>query len=76
MMRFWVIAALTAVTLALTACGGAPAEDRSQAEAAQGKDMTATTVEIDSDDDLSSLMTELDQTQTPARFPSDTPRSC
>jgi hypothetical protein len=63
MMRFWVIAALTAVTLAVTACGGAPAEDRSQAEAAQGKDMTATTVETDSDDDLSSLRTELDQTQ-------------
>ena len=76
MMRFWVIAALTAVTLAVTACGGAPAEDRSQAEAAQGKDMTATTVETDSDDDLSSLRTELDQTQTTARFPSDTLRSC
>jgi hypothetical protein len=29
MMRFWVIAALTAVTLAVTACGAAPAEDRS-----------------------------------------------
>ena len=28
-MRFWVIAALTAVTLAVTACGAAPAEDRS-----------------------------------------------
>jgi hypothetical protein len=58
MMRFWVIATLTAVTLAVTACGGAPAEDRSQAEAAEG------------------LRTELDQTQTPARFLSDTPRSC
>ena len=28
-MRFWVIAALTALTLAVTACGAAPAEDRS-----------------------------------------------
>jgi hypothetical protein len=45
MMRFWVIAALTAVTLAVTACGGAPAED-------------------ESDDNLSSLRTEVDQTRT------------
>jgi hypothetical protein len=64
MMRFRVIAALTAVTLAVTACGGAPAENRSQAEAAQGKERTATIVEIESDDDLSSLRTAVDETQT------------
>jgi hypothetical protein len=64
MMRFWVIAALIAVTLAVTACGGAPAKDRSQAEAAQGKEKTATIVKLESDDDLSSLRTDVDQAQT------------
>lgn len=64
MMRVWVIAALIAVTLAVTACSGAPAKDRSQAEAAQGKEKTATIVKLESDDDLSSLRTDVDQTQT------------
>ena len=65
MMRFWIVAALTAVTLAVTGCGGATARgDKPQGEAARSKEGTATMAGLDPDDELSGLRTEVDQTQT------------
>jgi hypothetical protein len=63
MVRFWVIAALAAVTLAATACGGDPVGDGPRAEAAQGKEGSSATG-TEPDDDLSGSRTELAQTQT------------